>query len=74
MGIGGVVPSIDADIRLGDIVISQPFGQGGEVVQYGFGKTGPEGRFTRTGSLNTPPTILLTAPAKLRPNYIRKRV
>ena len=31
-GIGGGVPSAIADIRLGDVVISQPFGQYGGVV------------------------------------------
>jgi len=74
VGIGGGVPSAEADLRLGDVVISQPFAQHGGVVQYDFGKTGPEGRFTRTGSLNAPPTILLAALAKLRSNYIRQRV
>jgi nucleoside phosphorylase len=74
VGIGGGVPSAEADIRLGDVVISQPYLQYGGVVQYDFGKTGAEGRFTRTGSLNAPPTILLTALAKLRSNYIRGRV
>jgi nucleoside phosphorylase len=40
VGIGGGVPSVKADIRLGDVVISQPFAQhGGVVVQYDFGKT-----------------------------------
>jgi nucleoside phosphorylase len=74
VGIGGGVPSAEADIRLGDVVISQPFAQHGGVVQYDFGKTGPEGRFTQTDSLNAPPTILLAALAKLRLNYIQRRV
>lgn len=62
VGIGGGVPCLDddIDIRLGDVVISQPAGRYGGVVQYDFGKTGPEGRIARTGAcLNTPPTILL---------------
>ena len=50
-------------------MISQPFGQFGGVVQYDFGKTGTEGHFTRTGSLNALPTILLTALSKLQSNY-----
>jgi nucleoside phosphorylase len=74
VGIGGGVPSVEADIRLGDVVISQPFTQHRGVVQYDFGKTRPEGRFIQTGSLNVPPTILLAALAKLRSNYIRRRV
>lgn len=73
VGVGGGVPRLDqdVDIRLGDVVISQPTGQHGGVVQYDFGKTGPDGRIARTGSLNTPPTILLNALAKLRANHLR---
>ncbi|KAH7029852.1 putative kinesin light chain [Microdochium trichocladiopsis] len=68
VGIAGGVPNSeeDIDIRLGDVVISQPFGRHGGVVQYDFGKTGPGGSIARTGTLNTPPTILLNALAKLR--------
>ncbi|TLD22979.1 hypothetical protein PspLS_07041 [Pyricularia sp. CBS 133598] len=75
VGIGGGVPNLDADIdiRLGDVVISQPAGHYGGVVQYDFGKTGADGRVTRTGSLNAPPTILLNALAKLRANDFRDR-
>ena len=58
VGIGGGVPSVEADTRLGNVVISQPFAQHGGVGQYDFGKTGLEGCFTRTGRLNAPPTIL----------------
>ncbi|GKT48470.1 kinesin light chain [Colletotrichum spaethianum] len=73
VGVGGGVPNLDEDIdiRLGDVVISQPAGQHGGVIQYDFGKTGPDGRITRTGSLNAPPTILLNALAKLRANDFR---
>jgi nucleoside phosphorylase len=72
VGIGGGVPT-ESDIRLGDVVISQPHMQSGGVVQYDFGKTGAEGHFTRMGSLNTPPTVLLNALAKLQANHIRGR-
>lgn len=60
VGIGGVVPSPNHDICLGDIVVSSP-GEGttGGVVQYDFGKE--EGRFRRTGSLNKPAPALLSA-------------
>ncbi|KAF4814019.1 Nephrocystin-3 [Colletotrichum tropicale] len=73
VGIGGGVPNIDhnIDIRLGDVVISQPMGQHGGVIQYDFGKTGPGGRIARTGSLNAPPQILLSALSKLRANHFR---
>ncbi|KAL5343573.1 hypothetical protein BJX70DRAFT_385361 [Aspergillus crustosus] len=43
VGIAGGVPSEKADIRLGDVVIGQPDGQYGGVVQYDFGKTVPGG-------------------------------
>src|SRR5271170_736931 len=68
VGIGGGVPSAESDIRLGDVVISQPHMQYGGVVQYDFGKTGASG-FVRTGFLNTPPAILLNALSKLRANH-----
>ncbi|KAK7920679.1 kinesin light chain [Apiospora marii] len=73
VGIGGGVPRLDdeIDIRLGDVVISQPAGQYGGVVQYDFGKTRPDGRIERTGSLNAPPKILLNALAKLHANDLR---
>lgn len=71
VGIGGGVPSDEHDIRLGDIVISQPAGLHGGVVQFDFGKTGLGGQIIRTGSLNAPPTILLNALAKLRANDLR---
>ena len=64
VGIGGGVPSAEADIRLGDIVVSQPGKGYSGVVQYDFGKSTPS-RIERTGFLNTPPPILLTAVSKL---------
>jgi nucleoside phosphorylase len=69
VGIGGGVPSADADIRLGDVVISYPRMGIGGVIQYDFGKAVPGG-FERTGLLNTPPTILLNALTKLQANHI----
>ena len=38
VGIGGGVPSRNADIRLGDIVVSQPTDTSGGVIQYDLGK------------------------------------
>jgi nucleoside phosphorylase len=73
VGIGGGVPSAEADIRLGDIVISQPHGKYGGVVQYDFGKTGAGGQLTPTSFINTPPTVLLNAISELRSNrYLGK--
>jgi nucleoside phosphorylase len=71
VGIGGGVPSAEADIRLGDVVVSQPHRGYGGVIQYDFGKATPSG-FQRKGFLNTPPMILLGAVNKLRANQIRR--
>lgn len=43
VGIGGGVPSDEADVRLGDVVISQPDKTHSGVVQYDFGKATPSG-------------------------------
>ena len=72
VGIGGGVPGVEADIRLGDVVVGRPHKVHGGVVQYDFGKAIPSG-FERTGFLNAPPTILLNAVAKLQANYMRGR-
>src|SRR3954451_15600777 len=72
VGVGGGVPSDDADVRLGDVVISQPYKHHGGVVQYDIGKTTPGG-LVRTGYPNTPPIILLNALAKLQANHLRRR-
>jgi nucleoside phosphorylase/ankyrin repeat protein len=72
VGIGGGVPSAEADIRLGDVVVSQPHQTFGGVVQYDAGKMTPSG-FERTGSLNSPPQILLAAVAKVQANELLDR-
>jgi nucleoside phosphorylase len=72
VGIGGGVPSEEADVRLGDVVVSKPHKVHGGVVQYDSGKATPSG-FERTGSLNTPPTILLNAVANLQAKHMRGR-
>ena len=65
VGTGGGVPSADHDVRLGDVVVGKPAWSYGGVVQYDYGKTVQDGRFVRTGSLNRPPDVLLTASANL---------
>jgi nucleoside phosphorylase len=70
VGIGGGVPSEEADVRLGDVVVSKPHKTHGGVVQYDSGKATPSG-FERTGALNTPPTVLLNAVANLRARHMR---
>jgi hypothetical protein len=72
VGIGGGVLSSEADIRLGDVVVSRLYIAHGGIVQYDFGKAISSG-FERTGFLNIPPIILINAIAKLRANYIRGR-
>ena len=66
VGVGGGVWSKKDDIRLGDVVVSQPTGAHGGVVQWDFGKTGKGGKFQRTGSLDKPPPVLLHALQELR--------
>ncbi|KAK2052731.1 hypothetical protein LY76DRAFT_609656 [Colletotrichum caudatum] len=68
VGIGGGVPG-KVDIRLGDVVVSNPTGDSSGVVQYDFGKAVHDGRFERIGTLNKPPQSVLTAVAKLRANH-----
>jgi nucleoside phosphorylase len=70
VGIGGGVPGEEMDLRLGDIVVSKPTGTFGGVVQYDLGKTIGDGSFVRTGSLDKPPTALLTAVTKLEAEHL----
>ncbi|KAF2679909.1 WD domain protein [Lentithecium fluviatile CBS 122367] len=70
VGIGGGVPRAGVDIRLGDVVVSQPDKTFGGVVQYDSGKA-TLGGFERTGSLNSPPGILLAAVASVQANEFR---
>ncbi|KAF1926121.1 uncharacterized protein M421DRAFT_68272 [Didymella exigua CBS 183.55] len=72
VGIGGGVPSEEADVRLGDVVVSKPHGTHSGVVQYDSGKA-TLGGFERVGSLNSPPAILLGAVAKVRAKHMRGR-
>lgn len=71
VGIAGGVPSVEADVRLGDVVVSVPRKQNGGVVQYDLGKTWSS-HVERTGFLNSPPAVLLKAVAKLRADHMRK--
>lgn len=70
VGIGGGVPSPEADIRLGDVVVSQPQQASGGIIQYDLGKSTPHG-FVRTGLLNAPPRICLAALARIRADAVR---
>jgi nucleoside phosphorylase len=54
------------DIRLGDVVISLHSKSSDAVVQYDFGKSVQEKGFIRTGTLNKPPRIVLSAVGMLQ--------
>ncbi|KAF2185997.1 hypothetical protein K469DRAFT_574669 [Zopfia rhizophila CBS 207.26] len=69
VGVGGGVPSTKTDIRLGDVVISKPEGRSGGVIQYDFGKRVKDSRFVINGSLNKPPSLLLSAVSNLHMNH-----
>jgi hypothetical protein len=70
VGIKGGIPSAGNDIRLGDIMISKSAEISGGVIQYNFGKTVQNEQFTRTGSLNQPPDVLLGAVANLHAKHM----
>ncbi|KAL0265346.1 hypothetical protein SLS55_001311 [Diplodia seriata] len=71
VGIGAGLPSEDADIRLGDVAVSQPDGATGGVVQYDLVKATSDGP-RRKGSLNKPPAVLLSALGKLQAKHKSK--
>lgn len=62
VGIGGGVPG-KADVRLGDVVVSD------QVIQYDFGKAVENGLFTRTSIPCRPPQHVMTAVSKLRAGH-----
>lgn len=69
VGIGGGAPSDGNDVRLGDIVVSQPTNGHGGVINYTFGKTLSGEEFQHTGFLGKPPHILLNAMAHLKSKH-----
>ncbi len=72
VGIGGGAPSQKNDIRLGDVVVGCPMGRTGGVLPYTLGKAVQGKDFEITGSLNSPPTLLLTALNQLDMLHERK--
>lgn len=72
VGIGGGVWSRKSDIRLGDVVVSQPDGKHGGVVQWDLGKIEDGGVFRRTGMLNCPPRVLLNALQTLKTEHMKR--
>jgi nucleoside phosphorylase len=74
VGIAGGVPKylnqgVHTDIHLGDVVVGYPQGCYPGVVQYDFGKTGPDGKQSLNGSLNSPPENLIKAVSMMRSNF-----
>jgi nucleoside phosphorylase len=74
VGIGAGIskPEQGRDIRLGDVVVSQPDGRTGGVIQYDLRKAKAGGKQELKGMLNMPPRALLTALANLQALHERK--
>jgi len=69
VGVGGGAPSKKHDIRLGDVVVSNPGNENGGVYQYDFGKAIQDRSFQTTGVLNQPPKVLRAAVNGLKTQY-----
>ena len=71
VGIGGGIPNMEKglDIRLGDVVISQPEKTYGGVVQYDLRKNLGVDKLERKGFLKPPPNLLLAALATLKAEH-----
>ncbi|KAM3455815.1 hypothetical protein NHJ6243_008410 [Beauveria neobassiana] len=74
VGIGGGIarPDEDHDIRLGDVVVSQPDGATGGVCQYDLFKAKSDDIRELKGFLGRPPTVLLHALASIQAEHERK--
>ncbi|KAF4311375.1 hypothetical protein GTA08_BOTSDO13133 [Botryosphaeria dothidea] len=72
VGIGAGIPRLEEniDIRLRDIVVSQPTGTSPGVVQYDLGKIRSRGKVERVGSLDALPEVLLKGLASLKANHL----
>ena len=68
VGVGGGVWSEDNDVRLGDVVVSQPnrVKRHGGVIQYDYGKAVQGRDFELMGTLNLPQPLLLSALGKVQ--------
>lgn len=71
VGIGGGAPTAEHDIRLGDVVVSEPRNGLPGVFQYDFGKSIQDQPFHQTRVLAPPPHLFLTAISGLRAKYER---
>ncbi|KAF2137695.1 uncharacterized protein K452DRAFT_291301 [Aplosporella prunicola CBS 121167] len=73
VGIGGGIPELGADIRLGDVAVSQPTGSSGGVVQYDLQKVKKGEEVERKDFLNKPPKVLLSALSNIQAKHRRKK-
>lgn len=73
VGIGGGEPGDEGedDVRLGDVVVSQPTAIFAGVVQHDLGKKPADGSFERTGQLNKPSSVLSGNVRKLQAQHSR---
>ncbi|KAK6345908.1 hypothetical protein TWF730_010251 [Orbilia blumenaviensis] len=69
VGIGGGVPSVNCDIRLGDVVVSKPRGTSPGIIRYDIGKA-VSGGILPNGSSDKPPKELLTAMSRLSADHM----
>ncbi|EKG21653.1 hypothetical protein MPH_01021 [Macrophomina phaseolina MS6] len=73
VGKGGAIPRLDRPgIRLGDIVVSEPSGSNGGVIQHDLVKLGQDGQRERRDFLNAPPDALLFALSSLKTHHEMK--
>ncbi|KAK7721930.1 hypothetical protein SLS57_004997 [Botryosphaeria dothidea] len=76
VGIGAGLPLVktkrvkkECDIRLGDVVVSEPNGTNSGVVQYDLGKDKGDDKFERVGFLGAPPEVLRKGLSSLKMKY-----
>ncbi|KAE8156909.1 Pfs, NACHT and ankyrin domain protein [Aspergillus tamarii] len=71
VGIGAAIarPDEGRDIRLGDVVVSQPHGNTGGVIQYDLFKAKPRNHPEDVAFLNSPPEVLLHALGNLQAQH-----
>ena len=72
VGAGEGLPSEKNDIRLGDIIVSEPGRTFGGVIKYNYDTTSH--KFIATESLNRPPDVLLTALSTLKARKLLNRL
>lgn len=72
VGIGGGAPTSKNDVRLGDVVVSNPTNDHSGVIHYNYGKALQGGEFIRTGRIDAPPRVIRSAVQNLATTHRRK--